>query len=51
MATLEFTEQELKDTFNIISAVLNLGNVTFMEEEGISRVLKLDLVENVSKVR
>lgn len=48
--TLEFSEQEQKDMFNIISAILHLGNITFMEEEGHSTILKPDLVENVSKV-
>lgn len=48
--TLNFSEQEQKDIFNIISAILHLGNVTFMEEEGHSTILKLDLVETVSKV-
>lgn len=48
--TLEFSDQEQKDMFNIISAILHLGNITFMEEEGHSTILKPDLVEIVSKV-
>lgn len=48
--TLEFSEQEQADVYSIIAAILHLGNVTFMEEEGVSTILKPDLVENVSKV-
>lgn len=50
LQTLNFSDQEQKDIFNIISAILHLGNVTFMEEEGHSTILKPDLVEDVSKV-
>lgn len=50
LSTLEFSSGEEKDIFNIISAILNLGNITFMEEEGISAILKPDLTETVSNV-
>lgn len=50
LETLNFSDQEQKDIFNIISAILHLGNVTFMEEEGHSTILKPDLVEDISKV-
>lgn len=50
LETLDFSDAEQKDIFKIISAILNLGNITFMDEEGISNILKPELVENVSKV-
>lgn len=48
--TLEFTEQEQKEMFLIISAILHLGNVGFSEEEGKSTILKPDIIDTVSKV-
>lgn len=48
--TLEFTEQEQTEMFSIISAILHLGNVGFSEEEGISTILKPEIVDTVSKV-
>lgn len=48
--TLEFTEQEQTEMFSIISAILHLGNVGFSEEEGISTILKPEIVDTVSKL-
>lgn len=36
--------------FSIISAILHLGNIGFSEEEGLSMILKPDIVDTVSKV-
>ncbi|CAH1179586.1 unnamed protein product [Phaedon cochleariae] len=50
MSTLEFTEREQSDMFSIISAILHLGNVGFSEEEGVSTILKPDIVDIVAKL-
>lgn len=37
--------------FDITSAILHLGNVGFVEEEGVATILKPEIVETVSKVK
>ncbi|KAG5865168.1 hypothetical protein JTB14_014250, partial [Gonioctena quinquepunctata] len=50
LSTLEFSEREQTDMFDIVSAILHLGNIGFSEEEGESTILKPEIVETVSKL-
>ncbi|XP_023026534.2 unconventional myosin 61F [Leptinotarsa decemlineata] len=50
LSTLEFSQKEQADMFSIVSAILHLGNVGFSEEEGVSVILKPEIVGTVSKL-
>ncbi|KAJ8922250.1 hypothetical protein NQ315_004187 [Exocentrus adspersus] len=50
LKTLEFTEKEQTEMFSIISAILHLGNVGFSETEGVSAIVKPELIDTVSKL-
>ncbi|KAJ8926334.1 hypothetical protein NQ314_021319 [Rhamnusium bicolor] len=50
LTALDFTDLEQTDMFSIISAILHLGNIGFSEDEGISTILKPEVVDTVSKV-
>ncbi|CAG9863504.1 unnamed protein product [Phyllotreta striolata] len=50
LTTLDFSSGEQMDLFSIISAVLQLGNVGFTEQDGLSVITKPDIVEDVSKL-
>uniref|UniRef100_A0A6P7GQK3 Unconventional myosin IC n=1 Tax=Diabrotica virgifera virgifera TaxID=50390 RepID=A0A6P7GQK3_DIAVI len=50
LTTLEFTEKEQSDMFSVISAILQLGNIGFSEEEGRTLILKPEQVDIVSKL-
>ncbi|XP_065160823.1 unconventional myosin IC [Atheta coriaria] len=50
LSVIEFTETEKNDMFNIVASILHLGNVKFVEDEGIASINKLESVESISKL-
>nr|XP_022903060.1 myosin-IB isoform X1 [Onthophagus taurus] len=46
----EFSSEEQTSMFKIIASILHLGNVTFKEDENITKVEKMTPIENISKL-
>lgn len=51
LSVIEFDKQEQEEIFAITAAILHLGNVGFAEDNGVSTIIKPEIVETVSKVR
>ncbi|KAK9736480.1 Unconventional myosin tail, actin- and lipid-binding [Popillia japonica] len=47
---IDFTSEEQKNIFKIIASILHMGNIGFVEEEGLSQINNLDPVEKVCKL-
>lgn len=50
LTVTEFAKDEQDEMFSIVAAVLHLGNVGFSAEEGVSTIIKPEILEIVSKV-
>lgn len=48
---IEFKDNEQKDIFAIVSSVLHIGNIDFLEKDGVIRIKNIDVVDTISKVR
>lgn len=47
---MELSDSEQSDMLSIVASVLHLGNVKFIEEEGVAAVCDLDHVERIAEV-
>lgn len=50
LTTIEFTDNEQTEIFNIVASVLHMGNVGFTEVEGIAKILKPESVDAICKL-
>lgn len=50
LKTLEFSQKEQRQIWEIVSSILHLGNIGFVEHEGIAQLSKRDSVEIASKL-
>ncbi|XP_008200294.1 unconventional myosin IC [Tribolium castaneum] len=50
LTVIEFDQKEQDEIFAITAAILHLGNIGFSEENGVSTIIKPELVETVSRL-
>lgn len=50
LSIIDFADEEQKHIFKIIASILHMGNVGFVEEEGLSQINNLDPVDKICKV-
>uniref|UniRef100_A0A1A9WLI6 Myosin motor domain-containing protein n=1 Tax=Glossina brevipalpis TaxID=37001 RepID=A0A1A9WLI6_9MUSC len=50
MGVIDFSADEQNDILNIIGSILHLGNVQFVEEDGIAKTVTTDAIEAAAKL-